>query len=82
MDTVSRSKLRWRCRRGMVELDIMLMRYFDRNVDNMKDPEIVQFEALLSTQDPLLAQWLFGRSEPEDKSLGSLVQRIRRCGHH
>ncbi len=81
MNTEQRSRLRWRCRRGMVELDILLMRYFDRNADAMVAADIRQFESLLATQDPLLAQWLFGRSQPEDKSLGSLVQRIRACGH-
>lgn len=65
----------------MLELDILLMRFFDRNFDSMDAAQINSFETLLSVQDPLLAQWLFGRTEPEDRLIGQLVQRIRQTGH-
>jgi len=61
----------------MRELDIMLMRFFDRDFDQLTLVQQRQFETLLTTQDPLLAQWLFGRIEPEDETIAQLVERIR-----
>ncbi len=76
-----RSRLRWRCRRGTKELDIMLMRFFDRHFDDLTLPERKSFEKVLEAQDPELTDWLFGRSSPHESALTDIVERIRNTPH-
>lgn len=65
----------------MRELDIMLMRFFDNNFDQLDQQQQRQFESLLATQDPVLVQWLFGRQLPEEPTFVDLVRRIRDTSH-
>ena len=51
-DRPLKEQLRWQCRRGMLELDFVLERYLDSHFDQVDPEEQVQFQALLSTQDP------------------------------
>jgi len=72
-----KAKLTWHCRRGMLELDIMLTRFMDRHVDTLTDEQIVAFEHLLGHADPVLYVWLVGQDSPEDKELADIVAFIR-----
>ncbi|MBT3698901.1 MAG: succinate dehydrogenase assembly factor 2 [Methylococcales bacterium] len=54
------AKLRWRCRRGSLELDRLLMRYLEQSYPGASDPERLAFEALLALEDLVLARYLFG----------------------
>ena len=52
IDTVRLSRLRWRCRRGMRELDVLLVRYLDRDFAGASSRERDAFRALLDLPDP------------------------------
>ena len=70
------SRLKWRCRRGMRELDVMLSRYFDDEYP-ASDPEHKEaFEILLTLQDPEILDLLTGRVIAEDRGLQHVVQRL------
>lgn len=71
-------KLRWRCRRGMKEMDAMLGRYLERHADTIP---LDDMERLLECQDDQLWQWLMGRSSPEDGELKRLIVAIRESQH-
>lgn len=71
------ARLRWRCRRGMRELDALLLTFFDRSAARMADEEIAAFERVLELPDPVLHSYLLGRSAPEDAAIAKLVDRIR-----
>ena len=71
------NRLRWRCRRGTQELDILLMRFFDASFSALAQDEQDDFERLLANQDPDLQDWLFGRAAPEDPRMVHIVERIR-----
>jgi len=58
------SRLRWHCRRGMRELDVVLARYLEDVYPQASDAERRAFEALLDLQDPDLMSFLVGRSAP------------------
>ncbi|MEC9376052.1 MAG: succinate dehydrogenase assembly factor 2 [Pseudomonadota bacterium] len=45
-------RLRWRCRRGMRELDMLLLNYFDRHYSSAKKYEQQAFRNLLDFPDP------------------------------
>lgn len=71
--------LRWKCRRGMLELDILLNRYLDKAYGQATSEEQAAFEQLLSCDDPDLWLWLSGSAVPEDDKLASIVQVVRQC---
>lgn len=70
-------KLRWQCRRGMKELDLVLVRYLDRHFIAASASERHNFVRLLETEDDQLWAWVLGRSHPQDPELDALVQRVR-----
>jgi antitoxin CptB len=69
-------KLRWRCRRGMKELDLLLTRYVDERYRDATPDEQQAFRQLLDANDPLLHAYFLGRESPPDAVLSSLLERI------
>ena len=76
-DPIALARLRWRCRRGMRELDAVLTGFFDRAIAGLGPVEISRFAALLELPDPELYGYLLGRHEPADPFTAKLVERIR-----
>jgi antitoxin CptB len=70
MDRVA-DRLRWKCRRGLLELDIVLERYLQKNP---VDPEL---SALLDLQDNDLWDIVAGRSEQYETRFKQVVARLR-----
>jgi antitoxin CptB len=70
-------KLRWRCRRGMKELDQLLERWLDRGYPEASERERGVFLRLLDSEDDRLWRWFLGYEAPPDDELAALVQRIR-----
>jgi antitoxin CptB len=69
-------KLRWRCRRGMRELDVLLTRYVDEEYRTAAPEQQEAFRRLLDIQDPLMHAYFLGREAPPDAVLASLIARI------
>lgn len=70
------SKLRWQCRRGMRELDVLLRDYLDRRYEAASHAEKRAFEQVLALPDPELAGYLLGRQEPESAAIADVIDRI------
>jgi len=71
-------RLRWRCRRGMKELDVLLERWLGRYAATAEAGEMRAFEALLDLQDPQLARYLLAGDPHPDSAIAALIERIRR----
>ena len=71
-----RDRLRWRCRRGMKELDVLLSRYVEERFDSAPPAERAAFEALLEDQDPQIYAYCL-RISPIPAHLAALIERIR-----
>ncbi|KAA2284435.1 succinate dehydrogenase assembly factor 2 [Arenimonas fontis] len=69
-------RLRWRCRRGMRELDQLLLRYLDAAWPAADETERALFLRLLDHEDDRLWRWFMGREPAPDKELDVLVRRI------
>jgi antitoxin CptB len=69
-------KLRWRCRRGMKELDVLLTRYLEDDYLGASPEQQAAFRQLLDSQDPLLHAYFLGREAPSDPVLRSLIERL------
>ena len=76
----SKEKLKWNCRRGMLELDLILSRFLTTQLDHLTTHERIVFERLLSAPDPDIYAWLMGYETPEDTEVLSLVALIRIYG--
>ena len=64
MTSIEVSRLRWRCRRGMRELDQLLGWYLDERYEKVDDVGKAAFSTLLDKQDPQLWNWLSGHAVP------------------
>jgi succinate dehydrogenase flavin-adding protein (antitoxin of CptAB toxin-antitoxin module) len=71
-------RLGWRCRRGLLELDIILGCFLEREGATMNSDELAQLGVLLRSSEIDLLDILLGRSDNFDSSLKSLVTRLRR----
>jgi antitoxin CptB len=73
----NRSRLRWLCRRGSLELDLILSRYLDRRYEAASVEERRLFETLLDLPDPELQRFFIAQENPRDPELLNLVRIIR-----
>lgn len=77
LDVREKARLTWHCRRGMLELDLILQNFLETRLDQLSETEIKAFDLLLSNTDPELFAWLMGHEEPHDKELFNIVTIIR-----
>ncbi len=70
-------RLRWRCRRGMRELDQLLTRYLERDWAQASGAQRVLFLRLLDCEDDRLWSWFFRQEATPDAALDALVRHIR-----
>jgi len=71
------SMLRWRCRRGMLELDILFNGFLDSQYTQLSSEQKDTFDQLLDYPDQLLFDLLLGHMQSSDNNVSSLVQTIR-----
>lgn len=71
------NRLRWQCRRGMLELDLFLNRFLETAYSDLNDKEKKLFHQLLACADQDLFEWLTGRSQPEGNDLQTIVNLVR-----
>uniref|UniRef100_A0A0Q9YKK0 FAD assembly factor SdhE n=2 Tax=Candidatus Berkiella aquae TaxID=295108 RepID=A0A0Q9YKK0_9GAMM len=77
LDRVKREKLRWACRRGMLELDLFLVPFFENKYDSLPLAEQGNFEEMLHHTDPELLSWLMGHETPTVANIQTIVTKIR-----
>jgi len=76
------SRLRWHCRRGMKELDVVLTRYLEVDYPQASASERRAFESLLEMQDPDLYCYLVGRAAlPEDPETAHVLKKLAQHRH-
>jgi len=73
MDRVSRDRLYWKCRRGLLELDLVLQRF----IPTLADEDLKPLHSLLELPDNDLWDIIIGRSDRYDPRLEQTVARLR-----
>jgi len=73
MDRLSLERLKWKCRRGRLELDLVL----ERIVPTLGDEDVSPFNALLELPDDDLWDIVIGRSDHFDPQFSVIVKRLR-----
>ncbi len=71
------SVLRWRCRRGMLELDILLNGFLDKSYKKLTVQQKNTLDQMLDYPDQLLFDLFLGHMQSSDNSVSELVQTIR-----
>ncbi len=81
VDADHKAKIRWHCRRGMLELDVLLLDFFEKHYAQLPREQQVIFERLLECPDQDLFNWLIGHEQPTDSGFAGMVERIRMSLH-
>jgi antitoxin CptB len=69
--------LKWHCRRGMRELDLLLVTYCEQFYATAAVTEQQTFIDLLELQDDLIYDYLFGEKPPDTVAMAALVSKIK-----
>lgn len=77
MSDAELARTRWRCRRGLLELDLLLLRFVERGYADLDPAQRAAFERLLTLADVELQGMLQGENKPTDPELAELVATIR-----
>ena len=70
-------RLRWRCRRGMKELDVLLERFLERECQTLAAGRWPELEGLLESEDDVLWRWLQHPAEADAAPYSRLLEQIR-----
>lgn len=79
---VELNRLRWNCRRGLLENDLVLEKFLERHLDVLDGPRLDAFNSLLALDDNSLWDILSGRSEvakDAEPGISELVALLRSC---
>ena len=71
------ARVRWACRRGMLELDVIFQPFVEKHYENLSDEDKAIFIRLLECEDPELFAWFMGHEECENQQLAEMVIKVR-----
>src|SRR5690554_1061177 len=74
---LERNRLFWSSRRGMLELDLILLPFVDKGYSELAQADKERYWKLLSCEDQDMFAWFIYREEPEDPDLQRIVQLVR-----
>ena len=69
-------RIYWACRRGMLELDLVMVPFYEQRFRSLSEVDQQRFINLLECEDTELFQWFLGKGEPDDPELASIVRDI------
>jgi len=69
-------RIRWQCRRGMLELDLLLNRFLEQELTGLDPGQVKVFKELLNEPDPMLLAWVMEQEEVPGR-YDFLIRRLR-----
>ena len=76
MDAKERARVRWRCRRGMLEMDVFILPFFDQCFDDLSEQEKRDFDKMLDCNDPQLFAWVMEQEVCEHSEFAYIVDKL------
>jgi antitoxin CptB len=70
-------RLRWHCRRALLELDIVFQRFWEQQGAGLDEETEAAFERLLEFEDHDLWELISGRAETNDPQLNGMIEHLR-----
>ncbi|MEN8133142.1 MAG: succinate dehydrogenase assembly factor 2 [Pseudomonadota bacterium] len=71
------ARLEWRCRRGTLELDLLMSRYLKERYPTVEDKQQHAFQRLLEYSDDVLQDLLTGQVVAQDREVADVIKQIR-----
>jgi len=75
-DAAAWSRLQWRCRRGLLELDLVLQAFLRDGFATLTLDERKHLDRLLELPDDILLGYIQGRLEPADRYFQKILKKI------
>lgn len=69
-------RLSWHCRRGMLELDVVLIPFLEQRFRDLDEADQSRFEKLIACEDQDIFSWIMRNAEPDDPELKRIVDLI------
>lgn len=69
-------RIRWQCRRGLLELDLVLNRFLESELEGLSPGQLGVFRELLGENDTSLLAWVMGQEEPPAR-YAALVRQLQ-----
>jgi antitoxin CptB len=82
IERVRTEKLRWHSRRALLELDLVLQRFWQRQPDILGERQAAKLERLLALEDHDLWDLLSGRRDFDDPAVQDMVALLRQPAGH
>ena len=77
MDKYNKLRIEWDCRRGMLELDKIIMPFYKAHFDQLTNDKKDIFIRLLAATDLQLFSWFFNGSQSDDAEVQAMVEYIQ-----
>ena len=75
-DAIDLKKMYWHSRRGMLELDLILVPFAENVLPQLSKNECKEYARLLEEEDQDIFMWLMKREPVQDSSLKPIVDKI------
>ena len=69
-------RLKWACRRGMLELDVLFMPFAENGFNELSEQQQEVFERMLTCDDPDLYAWFMGHQACDDQAFKQMIEHI------
>ncbi len=79
--TVDMARLRWQCRRGMKELEVLIQPFFEQHFLHLDNVQKDDFAELLKASDVELYAWFLGYEQPDSDRLAALIDMIQSAAY-
>ncbi|GGI69450.1 succinate dehydrogenase assembly factor 2 [Shewanella gelidii] len=77
MQLMDIARVRWACRRGMLELDVLFQPFVENQYQHLDDQGKSDFIRLLECEDPELFAWFMGHEQCPDQALADMIVKVR-----
>ncbi|WP_147692514.1 succinate dehydrogenase assembly factor 2 [Vogesella mureinivorans] len=77
IDPVEIKRIRWRSRRGLLELDIVLERFLANGFDQLTMAELAAYRKCLELGDNDFLDYVNGKAEVDDPELAHIIGILR-----
>jgi antitoxin CptB len=75
--TLNRGRVRWQCRRALLELDLVFTRFLERHFDRLTDGQLADLDDLLLVEDHDLWAMINGSKPVTDDRWKEMVELLR-----
>ena len=71
------SRLRWRCRRGIKEMDLVFQGFLEQEYQQLNEQNKALFEKILDESDLDILDWILGRKDVTNTEYAELIEKFR-----